>query len=455
MLTLLLLHACAGDKGSPSPAASLISCEQDLSTTMTILPRVQLGFDQPVPSRVSYRIEGVLETSTPTVEAAEARHPLLGAYAGATVAWTAWADLGEGEVEVCAGEATAGELPAGLADLRVDQALDEGAEGPELVLAAIGPTFGGSSFAAVFDRQGRIRWYVRGTDEMLLIDVQEALDGGGVLYNLFDGGFQEDIGRIVRVDWEGEPVEEIMTSLAHHMFVQLPDGRLAWQVLDVREVEDPGTGEVEEVAGDAFVVREADGSVTTIATVWDWPGFEPDLDQAGLSLYPGLVDWTHGNALKYLADRDLWLLSMANVNTVALVDPATGQPVALYGELGMPVAGDGIALGHQHDPSLLDDETLLLFSSRTSPPGSGAVRYRIDEGAGELVQEWSYGFGDGSYTPILGQAIALEGDRVLVNFGAGGAMHLVEPDGSASWKVRAPTGLSFRQARVIDPFWAE
>ncbi len=442
MLLLLSLLACS------EPLESL-SCEAALSPTMTLLPQVRLSFAEPVQSWVEYAVPELPDERTDTIEGASVTHSLRGAYAQVEVEWTAWADDGRGPSAVCEGSIETGSLPMGLADLTVEVEAASDLEGPELMVASMG----GGPFVAIFDRQGRIRWFVESDAGTLPIDVQLGQDGDRVRFNSFDPRFEEDIGLVRSVDLDGEVIEDVQTSLAHHVFAQHPDGTLAWLALDIREFTDPDSGETDEVVGDAIVERAPQGDELRIGTVWDWPDFEPDLDEPTLGLYPGMVDWTHGNALKRVDEGDSYLLSMANVDLVTRVDRATGQPIEHYGSRGFQVEEGSRALNHQHDPSLLEGDRLLVFNSVMDPAGSGASEYEIDREAGVLREVWSYGFGPDTFNPVLGQAIDLGEGRRIVNFGFLGSMHLVEADGTPSWVVQGPPGHAFRQMQPFPGFW--
>lgn len=416
---------------------------------MALLPRVELHLPDSVSSYVAYTVPGEAERSTDLQIGSSVTHSLRGAPAEVTVAWRALADLGDGFEQVCEGEVETGSLPAGLDDLEVLVEADEDLAGPEWLLASMGD----GPFIAVFDRQGRIRWYAEGDEDRLVVDVQLGLDGDRVLFNQFDPTFEQDLGVVKAVDLDGEPIEEHLTPQAHHVFVQHGDGTLGWLALDIREFTDPDSGEVDMVGGDAIVERSPEGVDTVVSTVWDWPELEPDLDDAGLGLYPDIVDWTHGNALKLVDDGSAYLMSMANADLVARVDRATGQPLELYGSQGLRVEEGSTPIDHQHDPTLLDEDHLLLFISSVDPPGSGAVEYEIDREAGVLREVWRYGFFEGSFNPILGQAIELGEGLRLVNFGLPGEVHLVSSEGSAAWVVKSQEGQPFRQMVPFPGFW--
>ena len=168
------------------------------------------------------------------------------------------------------------------------------------------------------------------------------------MHNRFDSDFQEDLAVIQHRSWEGELVEEWRTELGHHMFLQLPEGGLAWQSLDVRSWIDPETGEELDLVGDRLMETLSDGSTRTVSSVWDWLPVEENLFFSLPSLYPQGVDWSHGNSLELSPDGEHYLLSLGNAGVVAQLDRESGEPVWMSGAQGVPLHEGSLHFEHQH-----------------------------------------------------------------------------------------------------------
>ena len=233
------------------------------------------------------------------------------------------------------------------------------------------------------------------------------------------------------------------------MFAQLPNGTLAYLTMDIREWTDPDTGEVLDLIGDAIVEIAPDGVQETVFSVWDWMEPTPDEHFGGLSLYPQGIDWTHGNALHYSAERGSYLLSLANTENIMSIDRNTGELIDIYGAEGIAVSEGSTPFNHVHDPNWLSNDNMLLFTASSNGLSSGAVEYELNESTGELTEVWSYGMDEGNYAVFLGQATRLDNGNTLINFGAGGTVREVTPEGDVVWQLSLPDGQSFSQGRLI------
>ena len=249
-----------------------------------------------------------------------------------------------------------------------------------------------------------------------------------------------------------DPVRAEAARQLHVALAQLPDGTIAWQQFDVREGTDPSTGETESLVGDAIAELSPDGTVRTVFSAWDWVDVAHNRFMDLPSLYPQGVDWTHGNALKYLPEQDGYLLSLGNAGVVLQVDRTTDTPWQIVGNAGVPVADDSNPLEHQHDPTWLSDDRLLVFDSHFSTYSSGAVEYALQDGA--LHEVWRHGFQDGSFALLLGQALRQDDGSTLVNYGSAGVLEQVDADDRVQWRVELPAQTGFAQVRVLGS-WGE
>lgn len=440
LLAGLALAGCAGGQAS-------LTCEVLPSPGGAPSLSVSWQTEDPATGLVRYGTDGGLDEQTASVQATDHRHLLYGLPPEAEITWQAVATV-DGQERTCQGSTWTEALPGGVPVPTVE--LGEGGEADGVWLAAVYELGTYASWILAFDRQGTVRWFHQGDDERFIVDVQPALDGAGLLHNQFHNRFSEDVGRIRRLSWDGTVQEEVETRLAHHMFAQLPDGGLAWQTLDPRPWTDPESGEVLDLVGDAVVERDPQGVVTEVWNAWDWLDVQPNQFSSLLSIYPQGIDWTHGNALKYDQAADAWLVSLGNAGTVLTVDRASGQPTDIVGAYGAGVVDGSPALEHQHDPTWLDADTLLVFDSHFDDLVSGAFEYR--RVGDQLELTWHHLPEDPRFAVVLGQAWRNDDGGTGINFGSAGVIEELDARGSPTWRLRIEEGFGFGQVRWLPDF---
>ncbi len=436
MLTLCLLLACT----DPPP----LSCSAELADAAPSVATVRWHTDVPAEGFVRYGIDAALDQQTAAVQATDHSHELWGLPPDADIAWQAVATV-DGTEQSCEGTLHTPALPGFVAELTVSGQPVDDDDG--VFLASVWETGTYASQILAFDHDGVVRWYLQGDYERFIIDVQPALDGVGLLHDQVDSHFTDNVGVIRHLSWTGALLDEAAMDMGHHMFVQLPDGGLAYQQLDVRDWTDPSTGETEPVVGDAIVEVAVDGTQRTLFSVWDWIEVQDNQFSTLGSIYPQGQDWTHGNALKYDDDTGRFLLSLGNAGMVLSVDRDSGELVDAWGAEGIPVAEGSPELEHQHDPTWLDADHLLVFDSHFSDVLSGAFEYALVDGELQLV--WSHTSPDDLFALILGQATRLPGGGTRVNFGSAGRIEEVDADGAVAWSVDLPEGMAFGQVRWL------
>jgi len=438
---LLLLTACA-----PDP----LVCDAGISEHMATLAVVSLSLDTPAAAEVSWTIEG--ETYTQRAESDSEHRFVLGGATGDTE--VSWAIAVDGRDDTCAGSVTTDPLPDDLPELTLTVAADGALEGPRFFLGSVFAINGQHNTVLAFDRQGRVVWYHEIDEGDFVVDTQLAIDGGGLLHNVFDAFFREDIALIRRLDIEGQAFEEIRTELGHHMFTQLPDGGLTYQSLTFEDWTDPESGDVETVVGDLLVERSAGGDEQVFFNLFDWLTVERSLFFDLPSLYPQGIDWSHGNAIKYDESSDTYLFSTGNTGVLMDIDRSTGAPITMYGnvtpEQGVPLAEGSPPFEHPHDPSWLENGNLLVFTSDFLEATSGVVEYAVQ--GGELVEVWRHGLDGELFSALLGQAVRYEGGDTLVNYGGTPVLRQVSADNEVRWEMRGVTGYGFAQFIGLDSF---
>ncbi|MYK58511.1 MAG: hypothetical protein F4027_07840, partial [Rhodospirillaceae bacterium] len=208
-----------------------------------------------------------------------------------------------------------------------------------------------------------------------------------------------------------------------------------------------------ELAGDTVVEFTADGTVVREHDFFDI--IDPHRIGYGLDapfwtiaeVVPGGADWTHANGLIHDPSDDSFIVTVRHQDCAIKIDRQSG---ALTWILGTPdgwrepwaskllnPAGRPDWFWHLHDPSLMQDGSLLLFDNGESgafPPApkpdidtlvSRAIAYRIDEGAMTCEPAWSF---EGPYSMYVSGACELpETGNVFVTFGG---ITLTRPEGA-------------------------
>ena len=415
--------------------ASLLACVSgpapSLDCTATVdeaMPLV-IGVDWTAPDGSSSSVEfGPSPTygqSPPSLAGSGQMHQdLIGNEADTDIYWRA-VSTGADWVRECSGVTRTGSLPRGIPELSVTV---NSAEDPDAMLIAAWYRLNRSGAVLTASRRdGTVVWYYEGTTPGSSLDVHYAANGSGLLYNLYgQAGMGGDDARIERISLAGVLLDSWSTPLAHHMFVELPDGTLTYNTTDIRAYTDPATGETADWTGDALVERHPSGSTTTVFSTWDALTPAANEHMADINIYGG-VDWTHSNMVKHDPTRDQYLLSLANPGDILIINREDGALVQAYGPDGK-IADP--PFNYPHDPGWLDNGNLLMFM--TDDTGSGAVEYALDDGYGREV--WRYGFEE--VAGLLGQAVRLDNGDTFINYGGASHLQQVTPEGVVVWEAR-------------------
>jgi hypothetical protein len=364
------------------------------------------------------------ESATPTSH----RALLLGLPAETEVAWTAITTT-DGEEERCDGTALTGSLPDWLPEWTHNQRREQ-TGGPWLSGAAF-PWGDGTPLVFVLDAAGDYAWYQALPEGTEVVGLQADPTRPGVLASaVFNADHVTDDTEVLRWALDGSeawPADAL--SAGHHAVVLHDDGAVAWLARDVRDWFDQDTDATVPVAGDALVVRAADGTTRTLLSTWDILDVVPG-NRWNAGFYPDAYDWTHANALTWSADRGTYLMSLGGIDTILEVDGESGAVLRSFvgeaggsgvnGEgLGEPDSDDTFSL--PHSPSLLEPDDLLLVSLGVEIE---VVRYTIE--AAGLQRTWSLS-GD-TISLALGSA-ELQPSAELV-FAGGSARFLRQYDGA-------------------------
>jgi hypothetical protein len=301
----------------------------------------------------------------------------------------------------------------------------------------LGSTVNSPGARFVMDRVGKVLWSQAVDLDYISPQVEVALDGSRFLANEFWKNRGEDRGLIRDVTLEGGNTWSERTVMAHHVFEQLPDGTVAYLVIDVRETEEFGP-----VVGDAIIELAPDGTEREVWNIWDHVERFPQQSPFGwnMGFYPQGKYWSHGNSLRYHSGLDSYTVSFRNLDTVLEIDRTTGEilrSLGAYGEIDVP----SNIMGAPHGAYWTSPTTVLFL---TSPRGTGesrAVELSVDAASGTFEVLWSWGEGQGLLAIFLGLAVRLEGGNTFVNFGSMGALVEVSPEGDVVWRADPNPGV--------------
>jgi len=270
----------------------------------------------------------------------------------------------------------------------------------------------------LMDRKGRIVWYYADPSSNATSSFQRIARDGEYVWiekRSFNGSGKQSV---VKTTLDGEYFEEISVPGLSDCIDVTADGSLLY---DVR-------GELRELT--------RNGETRSIWSCRSHFG-------QGYECYTNTVNW-------YEAE-DTVLLSFPYQNTVVEIARATGEVVGQYGNgarsytFAPPREAPPSAwsLSFQHFPNRTPSGTLLVSShvpgcTADSQPGPGRhafVEFTIDREARELVETWRYT--DGPEWPrAKGMAVRLSNGNTLVNYGTGGVIREVTPEGRTVFGVK-------------------
>ena len=217
---------------------------------------------------------------------------------------------------------------------------------------------------------------------------------------------------------------------AHHDLAVAQDGRITLLTRRIRR-DFPGG---HPVLDDSVTVLGADGRELTSRSLLEAyrdSSFASDLDGLPLRGEPfhtntvEVLDGSHV-ALSPAFARGNMLLSMRMIDTIAVLDPASGRIVwRLRG-----------GWDKQHQPTLLPSGRMLIFDNRPEDGRSRILEFTPTNG--ETV--WQYGAGDGEafFSRTCGSVQRLANGNTLVTESDNGRAFEVTRDGDIVWEYVTP-----------------
>jgi hypothetical protein len=294
--------------------------------------------------------------------------------------------------------------------------------------------------ALVLDSDGSVVWareIETGADETLMRVVLTA-DGKALLALVAAHPPQSlQSNRLVKIQLDGSGEETIPWPNLDHDVVELPDGRLAGIVKQLRG----------ESWGDAIVEREADGTFRAVYSTWDDPVLplpqgEPD------------GELTHANALDFDSETDAYYLNLFSQDMLVRVDRETGTPAwHLYGPGGEFRGVETDPLGRSHQFQLLGNGHFLHFENADgSNTGSRVREFAIDESALTYAEVWRYEPDPALSVYVKGDVERYDDGGTGVLWATSGRVEDIDRDGTSVWRAELGLGDAFTYHQHVDRF---
>ena len=241
-------------------------------------------------------------------------------------------------------------------------------------------------------------------------------------------------GAIVELDWESNTVWEHRDDYMHHDYERLPSGNtlyIRWEELPAEvsaQVRGGGHHKDDPEWMWADSLREVTPGGETVREWRSWEHF--DFEEDVICPLESRKEWTHANSLAVGPDGR-WLLSFRLTDTVAIVDPESGEFTWKWGPRH---------LSHQHAATWLEDGRISIFDNGchrfASPTFSRVIE--IDPATNETG--WRY-LGEpivGFYSFMGSGASRLANGNVFITEAATGRLFEVTAEGETVWEYVSP-----------------
>lgn len=361
--------------------------------------------------------------TTPATVGTEHQHTLLGMPADTEVHFRLVVD-GEALEEHTA---STGLLPADLPALTT---VEDGATWDGWLFTTLVGVWQGP---VVLDRHGRIVWFYddpRGPTSVV-VRARPLLDGSGISYNTVAGG-EDKPGTIFEVSWDGSPIRSLGVPGQSHDFLETTPGTYASIQLAPR-VDGETT-----IQGDRLVEVSAEG-IRVLYDTWDW------IDEAAAEEDFSRESWTHANSLHWLPDEGVYRMGMRDLETIATLDAASGEPLDYFGgevNDGWVIEDDERAFSHQHNFQWTADRLLIFDNGLSAYNDSRVVEYALDPSTKTATRTWSRHFDPPRWIYALGDVERLDDESTLISWSVAGRLEQVKGDETV-WRVEAPVGTGF------------
>ena len=299
----------------------------------------------------------------------------------------------------------------------------------------------------IIDMDGDVVWWHQSVDQPVG-RAQLSRDGRGIYYQRLnvEGLIQH---RLHYVGLDGTNEDFWFVNRGHHDFVELPNGKVAILVHDVRTP----LGSDEEVIGDQIVELSLDGTVEVVYSTWD------DLEYLGSTPQTQGTGWTHANALQYDEASDAYLISFKTQDSIHKIDRSTGERIWALGgpESDFHFAdGNSVLFESQHQFQLLEESILVFVNGdEVDDLDSMAVEYSFDETNPIVERIWSYENDPGFFCFSLGDVQRLENSNTHINWSVQGQLDEVSPDGELLWRLTSDLGSVFGYSERLNSIYTD
>jgi len=289
---------------------------------------------------------------------------------------------------------------------------------------------------AMYDEQGRYRWYYRSSAYG---------PGGGIDVRSTDDGilFGGEGAYPTMLDWEGKTLWTKQWNIHHHFE---PIGNEQYIALTF---EGGCPEEFGEVQSDTIHIW--DRSLDEDVFSWQFcEHYTPD------NIRP---DWSHMNTATPFQNENALLFSSRSQYTIYKLDLDTKEiswKLGLNGDFEM--IGD-VQFFRQHDPQFLENGNILLFDNGEERyrPYSRALEIKYNTETMTAEKVWSYRAEPDIFADIFGDADRLPNGNTLIVFGREEALkpsHIIEVsnEGEKVLEIITPPMWSiYRAEKIYDP----
>ena len=300
--------------------------------------------------------------------------------------------------------------------------------------------------------------------------------------------FGGSAGLLQELSWDNKVVWQYKLNspkgIHHHAFDRMPNGDtllLAWENhtwseaiakgRDPRTIYadgpvspmDPKKQKVQGIWSDMIQEVDKDGKVVWEWHVWDHIGNGPNqininyvlpVNLAGQGDIMSGPDWTHGNTVEYLPEKDQVIFNSRNFSEFFMIDKKTGNIVYRWGNpsthgagrapAGYSDDGDQILFG-EHNVHMLPNGNITLFDNGTSrPSGNYSRAIEMDPKTGKILWQFASNGAPAQansfYSPFQGGVQKLPNGNYLIASTHGGHVFEVTPDKKVVWEFENPIG---------------
>lgn len=259
----------------------------------------------------------------------------------------------------------------------------------------------------------------------------ELLDDGG-LGVVIEEKYGDPPGLYFELEWDGG-LRRVVDLPAHHDFATTDDGTtilLCREYVEDNEIHEGG------LRSDYMAEVTAAGDV-----IWEWHAVDhaTKLDDLVDVTFPvDDEDWAHTNSVEILVDNPVevvdsrfavgnLLFSMANLNTIGIIDRASDEIVWAWGP------GE---LERQHMPTMIDNGNILVFDNGRDRGYSRIIE--LDPLTEEIVWEYLGDPLDSFFTENRGGSHRLPNGNTFITDSNAGRLFEVNAQGEIVWEFLSP-----------------